>query len=704
MSGFTGLGFAPLIPWPVIAVLGAAGAALVLLGLFRGGRGTALRALALGVLVLALFNPRLENESREPQKDVAVIVVDQSSSQNSGDRRQQIGEALAKVREAMARYDDLDVRVIEGRETPEDGTLLFDELSRAVADIPQGRYAGSVLITDGQVFDVPEALAKRSAEPSEADPQVAAPTTSESVASAPMHVLLTGEPGERDRRLVIERSPAFGIVGSTAEIMLRVEDRPDRTPARTEVQVTVDRGRPRVVSVETGQSRSIQVPIEHGGPNIVEIEVQPMPGEMSRVNNEALVTINGVRDRLRVLLVSGQPHAGERTWRNLLKSDPSVDLVHFTILRPPEKNDFTPLNELALISFPIRELFEVKLHEFDLIVFDRYVIRFVLPPLYFENIANFVRDGGAVLAAVGPDFAAVRSLYHTPLGAALPGRPTGGVTEGEYRALLTDKGLLHPVTAGLAGASDTDSKWGRWFRVIDTQPDRGVALLRATGDRPLLLLDRYGEGRIAQFMSDHVWMWARGFDGGGPHAELIRRLSHWLMKEPDLEEEVLRAFADGNRLTIERRSLSDDDPPVTVTAPSGAESVVRLERGQHGAASAVITAEEQGLYRVGDGQRAALAVVGALNAPELSDLRATGERLGPAVRATGGQISWISESVPDIRRTRPGRDGAGQGWIGFVRNEAYIVTGVRQLPLLPAFLFLLLALGAMMLSWWQEGK
>ena len=86
---------------------------------------------------------------------------------------------------------------------------------------------------------------------------------------------------------------------------------------------------------------------------------------------ELLFTINGVRERLRVLMISGEPKQGERTWRNLLKSILPFDLVHFTILRPPEKDDFTPVAELSLIVFPIASC-SSRLHEFDLIIFDHY--------------------------------------------------------------------------------------------------------------------------------------------------------------------------------------------------------------------------------------------------------------------------------------------------------------------------------------------
>ncbi len=704
MTGITGVGFAPLIPWQAIALISGVAVLLILFSAFRGARGTFLRLFSIAVLVLALFNPRLESETRQPQPDVAVIVVDESSSQNTGDRRQQLARALENAQEKLAKFDDLEVRVVRGTET-EDGTQLFGELNRALADLPKDRFAGAVMITDGQVHDVP-APATRAPDAAADDPEPAINDAEAAGLNAPLHVMLTGSPEERDRRLVVVRAPAFGIVGKTVQLSLRVDDRPSRAGTTVEVTIAETGGPTTRALLRTGEERTVEVPIEHGGASIFEIEAAPMANEMSLINNRAVVTVNGVRDRLRVLLVSGQPHAGERTWRNLLKSDPSVDLVHFTILRPPEKNDFTPLNELALISFPIRELFEIKLHEFDLIVFDRYVIRFVLPPAYLGNISRYVRDGGAVLAAVGPDFAGVRSLYHTPLGQIFPGLPSGRVVEQAFRARVSDKGRRHPVTASLPGAAtgDGESAWGQWFRQIEASERDGVTLMTGVDERPLLILNRVGKGRVAQFMSDHIWLWARGFDGGGPHAELLRRLSHWLMKEPDLEEEDLRATVDGKQLTIQRRSLNEEVPPVTVTAPSGTQQIVRLEESQDGSSTATITVEETGLYKIEDGTRAATAAVGKLNPPELSDLRASPDKLMPLIKASGGGISWIAEGLPDFRRTRPGRTASGNDWLGLVRNGSYVVTGVRQAPLLPALLFLLLAAGGLTLAWWREGQ
>ena len=181
-----------------------------------------------------------------------------------------------------------------------------------------------------------------------------------------------------------------------------------------------------------------------------------------------MVAIDGVRDKLRVLLVSGEPHSGERTWRNLLKSDASVDLVHFTILRPPEKQDGTPINELSLIAFPTRELFQQKINEFQLIIFDRYARQGVLPIAYFDNIARYVRAGGAVLVSAGPDYASTTSIWRTPLDSVLPAEPVG-VTEKPFYAHLSDAGKRHPVTRGLEGSASEPPHWSRFFRTVDTR-------------------------------------------------------------------------------------------------------------------------------------------------------------------------------------------------------------------------------------------
>ena len=522
----------------------------------------------------------------------------------------------------------------------------------------------------------------------------------------PLHALLTGSKAERDRRIVIEEAPRFAIVGSTATLRLRVEETGNPTPAPIRLAITLGEGEQGSLTVMPGETTEINVQIRHGGRNFFEMTAEPLAGELSQANNHAVIITEGIRDRLRVLLVSGEPHPGERTWRNLLKSDPSVDLVHFTILRPLEKQDGTPINELSLIAFPTRELFIEKLDEFDLVIFDRYERRGILPASYLENVAGYVERGGAVLVASGPDYASPFGLYDTPLGSVLPARPTGAVTEQAFKPEITQIGRRHPVTHQLPGSETTPPSWGRWFRVADVASDtEGETVMSAAAARPLLLLSRKGEGRVALMLSDHVWLWARGFEGGGPQAELLRRLAHWLMKEPELEEEALIATQEGANLLITRRTLAASANAVTLTSPSGKAEKLNLSETEPGRWMARIAASEPGIWRLTDGKLSSLAAVGNIDSREMREIAGTDEKLKPVVKATGGSIIWLSETdVPRLEKTAKGRRMAGNGWLGLQSNEAYRLTAIREWPLLAGFAGLGLLLGLASLIWRREGR
>ena len=695
----TAIAFAPIAPWPVIAVLAILSAAAVAFDLLRRARGVWWRALGLGVALLALVNPALVEESREKLADVALLVIDESASQNIGERKARTASAVEHFKRELDAVENLETRIVTvGRErsregeAPASGTALFTALERALTDVPRRRLAGAMVITDGQVHDAPETLEGLGF-------------------AAPFHVFLTGDRNEADRRLVIEQAPRYGIVGNQLTLSLRIEDTGPGAGAGArdlaKLTMRIDDGPPKTSFVPVGKSHEIEFTLERAGATLMEFEVDAGPAELSPINNQAVVAVNGVRDRLRVLLISGEAHTGERVWRNLLKSDPSVDLVHFTILRPPEKQDSTPIRELALISFPIRDLFEIKLKEFDLIIFDRYRRRGVMPLSYLNNIVEYVEEGGALLTAAGPAYAGSLSLYLTPLVDVLPAGPTGEVFEGGFRARLTELGRRHPVSATLPGAGKVGEtpEWGRWFRLIEVIADRGSVLMEGAGERPILLLDRVKKGRVAQLFTDHMWLWARGFEGGGPQAELLRRVSHWLMKEPDLEEEDLRAVVQGNRLEIIRRSLAPVAARVTVTGPSGETREVDLAETGDGRAAAAIVVDEPGLYRFSDGVRSAIAMVGDMNPREFSDLRTDASRLEPLASASGGVVTWIGDGpLPRVRMTRRNRDTAGRDWIGLIANDDYLVTGIRQAPLMAGWLALLMALGGLMLAWRAEGK
>src|ERR1700736_2761393 len=625
-----GIAFTPLVP---TLVLWMAFAAIVVIAalLFLGrARGSALRVTALALVLLALANPSFTREDREPLSSVAAVVIDKSPSQNFGERNAETEKAKQALVDSLKKIAGLEVRVVEAGQADgeTDGTKLFGALSSALSDVPVDRVAGAFLITDGRVHDIPANATALGFQ-------------------APVHALITGRKDERDRRIAISAAPRFGIVGQTQTITYRWDDQGvsgerARVVVRRDGEVISER------TLQSGQTVNVDIEIKHAGPNIVEIEASPLENELTLVNNRAVVAIDGVRDKLRVLLVSGEPHSGERTWRNLLKSDASVDLVHFTILRPPEKQDGTPINELSLIAFPTRELFQQKINEFQLIIFDRYARQGVLPIAYFDNIARYVRAGGAVLVSAGPDYASPTSLWRTPLVSVLPAEPSGQTTETPYRPRLSDLGKRHPVTRGLEGSAEDPPHWSRWFRLVDARADKGTTVMEGPDAKPLLQLSREGEGRVALLLSDHIWLWARGYDGGGPHLDLLRRLSHWLMKEPDLEEEALRLSVRGHDLTVQRQTMADGVDEVTLTMPSGKTQTVTLGQAEPGVWRSTIEAKELGLWRASDGKLSALANVGPANPREFDEVTSTTEWLAPIVSATGGDAVRIEDGAGGV--------------------------------------------------------
>ena len=685
-----GVAFAPLVPVQFLWAAIAAVCILSLLLFVSRSRGAVVRVLALALIVLALANPSLTREDRDPLASIAVVVVDKSPSQNFGDRARQTEAARAALVGALNRIPGIDVRVVEAGQSDgeTDGTRLFTALGSSLSDVPSDRIAGVIMITDGRVHDVP------------ADASALG-------FAAPVHALITGSKDERDRRIALIAAPRFGIVGQSQTITYRVED---EGANERSAQVTVRRDGDVVETrtVPVGTPQRIDIAIPHGGQNIVEIEASPLAGELTPVNNRAVVAIDGVRDKLRVLLVSGEPHAGERTWRNLLKSDASVDLVHFTILRPPEKQDGTPINELSLIAFPTRELFQQKIGEFQLIIFDRYARQGVLPMIYFDNITRYVRDGGAVLVAAGPDYASQTSIWRTPLDAILPAEPSGNVTEQGFRARLTDLGKRHPVTRDLEGSESDPPHWSRWFRLVDTRNPTGTPVMRGPDDKPLLVLSREGEGRVALLLSDHIWLWARGFEGGGPHLDLLRRLSHWLMKEPDLEEEALRLVVSGHDLVVRRQTMGDEVADVTLTSPSGATQVLKLDPTQPGVWEKSVRANELGLWRATDGKLNALVNIGPANPREFAEVTSTTEALSPIADATGGDSRRLDDgsglNVPRVLPVRSGTTYKGDDWIGLKMRDVSVVRGIGVLPVFAGFFGLLLLVGSLAGTWAREGR
>jgi hypothetical protein len=685
-----GVSFAPLVPdYVVWAAFGASVVISVLLLLARS-RGAVLRAIALGLMVLALANPSFTREDRDPIPSVVAVIVDKSPSQDFGDRNKQTEDVRKALVDRLNHIPGLEVRVAEAGQADgeNDGTRLFSALNSTLADVPPDRIAGAIMITDGRVHDVPADAAALGF-------------------AAPLHALITGHKDEIDRRVALTQTPRFGIVNQKQTIGFRVEDHGINAGT---AQVTVRRDgevlEQRAVTV--GREVKVDIPIPHAGQNIVEVEAAPVPNELTQVNNRAVISIDGVRDKLRVLLVSGEPHAGERTWRNLLKSDASVDLVHFTILRPPEKQDGTPINELSLIAFPTRELFQQKISEFQLIIFDRYARQGVLPMIYFDNIAKYVRDGGAVMIAAGPDYASPASIWRTPLDEILPAEPSGDTTDEPFFARLTQAGERHPVTRGLQGADSNPPHWSRWFRLVNVRRTTGTTVMDGPDGKPLHVLGREGKGRVALLLYDHIWLWARGYEGGGPHLDLLRRLSHWLMKQPDLEEEALRLNVQGHAITVERQTMADSVSDVTLTSPTGASRTLQLQPKEPGLWQTTLTANELGLWRATDGKLTALANVGPANPREFQEVTSTTDVLRKVADATGGDARRLDTGhgldVPRVLPVRTSSVFKGDDWIGLKMRDVSVVRGIGVLPVFAGLIGLLLLIGSLAATWAREGR
>ena len=674
--------FSPLLPLPVIGLAALVVVLLTAIALMRGLSGWALRGLGALLVVGALVQPMYQSEDRTPLKDIVVLLIDQSASQTLLDRARITENRTAEIEAALAARPNTQVHRIEVNDGPDDtGSLLMTALSEQLSKLPSERIAGIILLSDGLLHDL------------ELAPEL----------PAPLHLMLSGKKSDWDRRVTVKNAPAFAILDEEITLTLRIEDSgaAPATPVIVPLIISVDGGPPQSYQVPLNQDLSLPITLPHAGRNIIQFETPKVTGELTDRNNSALVQINGVRDRLRVLLVSGQPHAGGRIWRNLLKSDSAVDLVHFTILRSPNKQDGVPVDELSLIPFPTRELFMEKIHDFDLIIFDRYKRRGILPALYLDNVVDYVRNGGAVLVAAGPDFASANSLYRSPLSNILPAEPTARVITKPLRPKLTAVGQKHPVTANL---SSDKTEWGRWLRQIEVTQKSGHILMSGADERPLLILDRQGEGRVALLASDHAWLWHRGFEGGGPQRELLRRLAHWMMKEPDLEEETLTARAYGDGLKIIRQSLQDNIAPVTVTSPSGNKSLLNLKQTAPGRFEADLQTDELGLYRLNGNGQSSVVGLGPTAPREFEHTIATAELLKPLITSTGGGVIRMTAALPGLRDVRPGRKAAGRGWIGLTPRKAFETRDITQLALLPPWLVLLLIAGLITAGWLREGR
>ena len=344
--------------------------------------------------------------------------------------------------------------------------------------------------------------------------------------------------------------------------------------------------------------------------------------------------------------------------------------MHFTILRPPEKQDGTPINELSLIAFPTRELFQQKINEFQLIIFDRYARQGVLPIIYFDNIARYVRDGGAVLVAAGPDYASPTSIWRTPLDVILPAEPSGRITDGPFHA-AADRPRQAPSGDARArrrrrAIRRTGAAGSAWSM---PRAAKGTTVMQGPDNKPLLLLSREGEGRVALLLSDHIWLWARGYRG---RRAAYRSAAAAVALADEAARPRGRGAAHVRARPRPHRAAPDHGgqvSEVTLTTPSGKTRTLTLTPAEPGVWRSTIEANELGLWRATDGKLNALANVGPANPREFTEVTSTTEVLAPLANATGGDVrarrgrraACICRASSRCARATPTRATTGSG-------------------------------------------
>ena len=676
------LNFYPFIPINLLLILILLSLSVIFIGFKLKAPGNIFRATLICLIILSIANPTMVSENRENIPDTVALILDLSPSQNINNRKSLAQSSYNSIKTELEKINNLDIRLktINGKK----GSKLFEPLASMVGDISSDRVAGAIIITDGQIEDAPSILENYNFK-------------------APVNIILTGEKEEKDRRLIIESSPRFGIVGEEIKIDIKVEDISANTPNAL-VTINMNDEIEQSRSIPIGEVVTITMPLERAGITSLNIEVEPGKEELTLQNNKSVIEINAIRERLKVMLVSGEPNMGLRSWRNLLNSDPSVDLVHFTILRPPNKQDLTPVGELSLIPFPSRELFQANLNDFDLIIFDQYHLRGILPQFYLKNVVEYVVNGGALLDASGPEYAGPYSLSLSPLQNILPTEPTGDIIVQEFIPIMTKDGERHPVTANLK--DDINSNWGPWYRMVEGLTIAGDVLLEGPDARPLLVLNRVGQGRVAQILSDQSWVWTKSGVNKGPQADLLRRLVHWLMKEPELEENELSAKIDNDTILITKNSLNLDKKPIISTSPDNIKEEIVLEDIGRGKQIGKILSPKEGTWKFSSGNSQISLIVGNSNSSEYLDVRATDNIVKPIVSYTSGSINWVNneKNIPKIKHIQKNKLTDNSKNIQLIKNEKYYVKNIQQSSLTPWYFVLIFSLILLFLSWYRETK
>ncbi|HEY5998298.1 MAG TPA: glutamine amidotransferase, partial [bacterium] len=405
--------------------------------------------------------------------------------------------------------------------------------------------------------------------------------------------------GERTRDVEIAAAepPAVAFAGSPAVIAVTVRS---SGYAGREVPLLLKRGEQVLVSRTlrlppdgTELRESLEWTPPAPGAHALTLQVPLLDGEQIAENNRADLSFDAVRDRIRVLVVSGTPSWSYRFLRGALKGDPSLDVVSFIILRSASDAVDVPQQDLSLIPFPTQKIFMEELPNFDLLIFDNFASQPYLPSAYLEKVEEFVRGGGGFWMLGGPLSYQGGRYQLTPLApllpVSLPDAPAagGGFRDVTVRPRLTAAGRAHPFFQGLV-AQGGEPPPLQGYNVSGPAVRGAVVLAEVPVEggpaQPLVVIGRHGKGRVLSVLTDSLWDWAFEEAGRGrgsrPYLAFVRQAVRWSIGDPQLEparvEPERARVAPGEKVRARIRVLGEDflpaaspDLSVTLKGPRG---------------------------------------------------------------------------------------------------------------------------------------
>ncbi|MGE5182335.1 MAG: glutamine amidotransferase [Acidobacteriota bacterium] len=650
-----------LSPWGRLGLyLGATAVTAIVVLSWRASRGAPVwrRALLVGlrggaatVALTVFLEPAVElrQVAREPNR-VAVLIDDSKSmslaeSQGGPTRIERARRLLAASQGALAAWEkDHKIDYYTFSDTVSPTTMMAlaadkaqgkSTLIRKALEFVRSRYeghdlAGIVLISDG--------AATGSFDEDSGDGAVRDFLRS---LDTRVHTVWAARDGLKDVAVAKVMADEFAFVRTVVRIEAVLHT--TGLPARS-VPVTLSTdGKPlreKTIELPAGD-HDVHVTFEVTPPRVgryvYEISTPVAPGEAVATNNARSFVVRVIRDKIRVLQVSGQPSWDVRALRQMLKSNPNVDLISFFILRTQDDVSLVPNDEMSLIPFPTRELFEQQLPSFDLIILQNFEYLPYGIGDYLENIRSYVEGGGGLAMLGGAQSFTSGGYYGTPVAAALPVElygpfDTGPVIDtGKFQPQLTDAGLQHPVTSLRYAADDNRNTWKQLpplegvNLVAGAKPDATVLAVhpklktKAGKPMPVIVAGEYGKGRTLAVTTDTLWRYgfvaaAHPGDDGRNYTKLWENAIRWLIQDPDLRNLHVDSdaveYVPGAPVRVAVRLLGRDYQPLTNgevslvvkrgADPAKAEQVQtgKVTVGDDGTATYELPGLPPGVYRV----------------------------------------------------------------------------------------------------------